>query len=117
MSSIMPWFDPNALIWIGPGVGLLEALWGGAVGLLAYALARKGRGRSLVFGHLYAGLATALGLLVAGAAAWREGQPLAIYVFLLAAGAPLLAAALLSLVNVTRLYRLTELRRMQAQEL
>ena len=40
MTSVTPWFDPAALMWIGPGGGVLEAAWGGALGLLAYAMIR-----------------------------------------------------------------------------
>ncbi len=114
MTAAMPWFDPGALIWLGPTLGVLEALWGGVIGLLSHALVRKGRGRGVVYGHLYAGLAVAIAFLTAGAAARASGQPPAIYATLLAGGGPLLVAAALSLVSVARAYRLIELHRMAA---
>lgn len=112
-----PWFDVNVLAWIGPGLGILEAAWGGAVGLLAYHLVRKGRARGFVYAYLWAGLIAAVLFLCSGAIAFASGQPTMISASLLAMGSPLLVAAVLSLINVTNVYRIVELRRMQAQEL
>jgi hypothetical protein len=112
-----PWFDPAALIWMGPGLGLAEALWGGAAGLLAYGFATKGRGRALLQGWLLAGLIAGVGFLAAGVAGWLAGQPVPIWASLVAAGGPLLVAALFTRANLRNLYRLIELRRMHAQEM
>jgi hypothetical protein len=112
-----PWFDVNALAWIDPGLGILEAAWGGAVGLLAYHLVRKGRARGFVYAYLWGGLIAAVLFLCSGALALVSGQPTMISVSLIALGSPLLVAAVLSLINVKNAYRTVELRRMQAQEL
>lgn len=112
-----PWFDPNALLWIGPIAGGLEAAWGGALGLLAYSIVRKGKGRAWVYGYAWAGALVALVLIGAGVIGGIEGQPLPIYVSLLGLGGPLLIAAVLSRIAFGKAYRLAELRRMQAQEM
>lgn len=117
MTDVTPWFDPAALMWIGPAGGVLEAIWGGALGLLAYALIRRGRGRALLTAYVYAGLLAAIALLTAGTVAFAQRQPLPVYWTLWAFGAPLLIASSLSLLNVTAAYRAVELRRMMAQEI
>lgn len=114
MMDARAWFDPAALMWAGPLLGVLEAAWGGALGLLGYGLVRRGRGRAVVYGHLYAGLAAALGFLAGGAVGFLTDQPTPIWASLLGAGAPLLVAALISRVNIGRAYRLIELNRMRA---
>jgi hypothetical protein len=112
-----PWFDPAALIWIGPAGGVSEALWGAGLGALSYGLIRKGRARSWVMGYVQLGLVAALALLTAGAIGASSGQPRMIWISLLILGAPLLAASAPTLVNVANLYRQAELRRMQALEI
>jgi hypothetical protein len=112
-----PWFDPSALAWIDPAIGMVETAWGGLLGVLSYAYARKGRAHGLVFAHLYLGLAGAAALVAAGALARLQGQPTAISGSLLSLGGPLLIAAGFSLVNFGKLYRAAELRRMQAMEI
>jgi peptidoglycan/LPS O-acetylase OafA/YrhL len=117
MITPSPWFDLNNLIWIGPSIGVLEAAWGGAIGLLSWAYVRKGRGQALVYGHLYVGLIAALGLMLAGGLGAVQGQPHLLWICLCALGAPLLVAAISALVGVRQSYRVAELRRMQALEL
>lgn len=112
-----PWFDVTALAWIGPGLGILEAAWGGVIGLLGYYLVRKGRARGFVYAYLWAGLAAAVVFLGGGVIALISGQPPIVSTSLAIFGSPLLVAAVLSLINVTNAYRAVELRRMQAQEL
>ena len=117
MTSVTPWFDPAALMWIGPAGGVLEAAWGGALGLLAYALIRRGRGRAFLMAYVYTGLVAAVALLTGGTIAFLQKQPLQIYWSLWAFGAPLLIASSLGLFNVAAAYRAVELRRMTAQEI
>lgn len=117
MIGVTPWFDPAALMWIGPAGGVLEATWAGLLGVLAYALLRRGRGRAVLMAYVYAGLIAAVALLAGGAIAWLQKQPLVICWSLWAFGAPLLIASSLSLVNVASAYRAWELRRMTAQEI
>lgn len=112
-----PWFDPAALLWIGPVAGTLEAAWGGLLGILAYALARRGRGHRIVFVHLYIGLGAAAALITSGLLARLQGQPVAISGALLGMGAPLLVAAAFSLITFSRIQRAAELRRMRAMDL
>ena len=112
-----PWFDPAILLWAGPAAGLVEAAWGGSLGVLAYAYARKGVGRRFISAFLLLGLGAAVVLLASGLLAWSLGQPPAIFGSLAGLGAPLLVAALLSMFTFSKIYRAAELRRMRAMDL
>jgi hypothetical protein len=112
-----PWFDPAILLWAGPAAGTAEAIWGGSLGVLAYAYARKGGGRRLVFTVLLVGLGAAVVLLASGLLAWLQGQPSVIFGSLMGMGAPLLVAAVFSLFTFSKIYRAAELRRMRAMDL
>jgi len=112
-----PWFDPAILLWAGPAVGMAEAAWGGSLGVLAYAYARKGARRGLIFAVLLVGLGVAVALLTGGLLAWLQGQPPAIFGSLAGMGAPLLIAAMFSLFTFSKIYRAAELRRMRAMDL
>lgn len=112
-----PWFDPAILLWAGPAVGMAAAAWGGSLGVLAYAYARKGAGRGLIFAVLLVGLGVAVALLAGGLLAWLQGQPPAIFGSLAGMGAPLLIAAMFSLFTFSKIYRAAELRRMRAMDL
>jgi hypothetical protein len=116
MITTTPWFDPAALMWIGPIAGLTEGLWGAGVGLLSYALIRKGRARGWVMGYVQLGLLAAIAVLSAAAIGAATGQPPIIWIGLTILGAPLLAVSVPTLFNVANLYRHAELRRMQALE-
>jgi hypothetical protein len=116
MITTTPWFDPAALMWIGPTGGVAEGLWGAGLGLLSYALIRKGRARGWVLGYVQLGLLASIALLAAGAAGAATGQPQIIWISLLILGAPLLAVSIPTLFNVANLYRHAELRRMSALE-
>ena len=112
-----PWFDPAILLWAGPAVGMAAATWGGSLGVLAYAYARKGDGRGLIFAVLLAGLGVAVALLAGGLLAWLHDQPPGIFGSLAGMGAPLLIAAVFSLFTFSKIYRAAELRRMRAMDL
>lgn len=112
-----PWFDLSNLVFIGPGVGTAEALWGASIGLLCQALVRKGRGRPWVFGHLWGGLSAGLALVASGVLGALSGQPVALWASLVGLGAPLAVAAAGTLPSIGHAYRAVELRRMHALEL
>jgi hypothetical protein len=109
------WLLEN-LSWIGPTAGMAEAFWGGCVGLIAYSLMQKGRGRPLIYGLLYLGLVAALAFFAIAAVAWARGEPTIVVRSFAMLGGPILIAASLSLVSVSKSYRQAELRRMQALE-
>jgi len=108
------WINPLSLSWIDPLAGALCTIWGGSIGILGYFWVRRGRARVWVFGHLFLGLIIAILSCCGGVAALLMHQPQPIYISLLGMGIPLLVAALFSIFNVGNVYRLVELRRMQA---
>lgn len=112
-----PWFDLHTQIWLGASVGVFAGLWGSALGVLAGLLIPKGKGKGVIFGLLYLGLAIGVGMLGTGLAALVSGQPYGVWYPLLLGSFPLTLLAGSFVFVARHRYRQVELRKMQAEEL
>lgn len=112
-----PWFDLPTQIWLGVGGGVFAGLWGSALGVMGGLLIPKGKGKPLVFGLLFLGLAVGFGMLVAGLVALLSGQPYGVWYPLLLGSFPLTLLAGTFVFVARHRYRQVELRKMQAEEL
>jgi len=112
-----PWFDLNTQIWLGSGLGGFGGLWGSALGVMGGLLIPKGKGKSLVFGLLFLGLAVGVGSLATGLVALLSGQPYAVWYPLLLGSVPLTLLSSIFVFVARHRYRQVELRKMQAEEM
>lgn len=112
-----PWFDSQTAGMVGGLVGAGGGLWGAAIGTLGGLLVPKGKGKGLVFGLLYLGLITGIGMLATGLVALVSGQPWGVWFVFLNPGFILTLLSGLFLFGVRRRYQQVELRKMQAEEI
>ncbi len=114
LGQVEPWFVNAGLVGglIGCGVGVLGAVYGTAVGMLA----PRGKYRPFVFAMHWAALALGGVLLVAGVTAVITGQPYGVWYSLLLPGL-LLTVLMGTMTPVLKLrYRQAEHRRLEAEE-
>ena len=112
-----PWFDPNVAGLAGAIMGTAGGVWGGAVGVAGGLLVPKGKGKGLVFGLLWLGVAAGAACGGLGLAALLAGQPYELWYSFLLPGVLLLGLSVPFLFVMRNRYRQVELRRMQAEEL
>ena len=112
-----PWVDPVVMTWAGSIGGCVVGLWGAALGTAGGYLVPRGKGKSLVFGMLFAGAAVGVAALVFGTAALIGGQPYVIWYAPLLVGVLLLGLSVPFVFVMRHRYREVELRRMRASEL
>ncbi len=113
LSEVEPWFDPNLAGGIlGGGVGVLGAVYGTLVGVLA----PRGKGRTFVMAMHWGAIALGAAFLVAGIGAAFADQPGGVWFSLLLPGV-LLVVLMGCMTPVIKLrYRQAEHRRLQAEE-
>lgn len=70
-----PWFTEWGAGLVGAAVGCLVGLWGAAVGCLSGWLVPRCRGRGVIFGLLWLGVAAGVVCVGVAAAALAGGQP------------------------------------------
>jgi len=113
LSEVEPWFDPNLAGGIlGGGVGVLGAVYGSLVGVLA----PRGKGRTLVMALHWGTMALGALFLVAGIGAAFTGQPYGVWYSLLVPGALLVVLLGVFTPVIKQRYRQAEHRRLQAEE-
>lgn len=113
-AQVQPWFQNMGLVGglLGGGVGMLGALYGTVVGVLA----PRGKARTLVFALHWTALAIGVGLLAAGVTALATGQPSGVWYALLLPGV-LVTILMTVFTPIIRLrYRQAEHRRLEAEE-
>ncbi len=113
LAEVEPWFNPGlAGGLLGGGVGLIGAVYGCVVGILA----PRGQGRTFVMALHWGTIALGAVFLVAGIWAAFAGQPRGVWYVLLLPGLLLvvLMGAFTPLVKLR--YRQAEHRRLQAEE-
>ena len=113
LAEVEPWFNPAlAGGLIGSGVGVLGAVYGTLVGVLA----PRGKGRAFVMALHWAALALGAVFIVAGITAVVGEQPYGVWYALLLPGL-LIVVLMGTMTPVIRLrYRQAEHRRLQAEE-
>ncbi len=114
VAQVEPWFTNAGLVGglIGGGIGILGAVYGTAVGVLA----PRGKGRPFVFALHWAALALGGVFLVAGVTAVITGQPYGVWYSLLLPGL-LLTILMGTMTPAIKLrYRQAEHRRLAGEE-
>ncbi len=113
LSEVQPWFNPGLAGGIlGGGVGVLGAVYGCVVGVLA----PRGKGRTLVMALHWGTMALGALFLVAGIGAAFTGQPYGVWYSLLVPGALLVVLLGVFTPVIKQRYRQAEHRRLQAEE-
>ena len=113
LSEVQPWFNPGlAGGLLGGGVGVLGAVYGCVVGVLA----PQGKGRSFVMAMHWGTIALGAVFLVAGIWAAVAGQPYGVSYVLLLPGMLLVVLMGAFTPLVKQRYRQAEHRRLQAEE-
>ena len=113
LSEVQPWFNPNLAGGIlGGGVGVLGAVYGTLVGVLA----PRGKGRTFVMAMHWSAIALGATFLVAGIGAAVSGQPYGVWYSLLLPGALLVVLMGCMTPVIKQRYRQAEHRRLQAEE-
>ncbi|MHC4219000.1 MAG: hypothetical protein ACYSU7_11155 [Planctomycetota bacterium] len=113
-AQVQPWFDNFGLVGglLGGGVGLLGAVYGTTVGVLA----PRGKARAAVFAMHWAILALGVVVLAAGITALATGQPYGVWYVLLLPGLLITILMLVFLPIIRLRYRQAEHRRLEAEE-
>jgi hypothetical protein len=113
-TQVQPWFDNPGLVGglLGGGVGVLGAIYGTTLGLLA----PRGKARGAVFAMHWTFQALGVVLLAAGITALATGQPYGVGYPLLLPGALLTFLMLIFLPIVRVRYQQAEHRRLEAEE-
>ena len=113
LSVVEPWFNPGLAGGIlGGGVGVLGAVYGTLVGVLA----PRGQGRTFVMAMHWGAIALGAAFLVAGIGAAVSGQPYGVWYSLLLPGALLVVLMGCMTPVIKQRYRQAEHRRLQAEE-
>ena len=113
LSEVEPWFNPRLAGGIlGGGVGVLGAVYGSLVGVLA----PQGKRRSFVMALHWGMMALGAVFLVAGIWAAVAGQPYGVWYALLLPGALLVVLMGAFTPVIKQRYRQAEHRRLQAEE-
>jgi len=113
LAEVEPWFDPGlAGGFLGGGVGVLGAVYGTVVGVLA----PRGKGRTYVMAMHWGVMALGAVFLVAGIGAAFADQPYGVWYALLLPGVILLVLMGAFTPVIKQRYRQAEHRRLQAEE-
>ena len=114
LSEVEPWFNPGlAGGLLGGGVGVLGAVYGCVVGVLA----PRGKGRTFVMALHWATIALGAVFLVAGIGAAVAGQPYGVWYALLLPGVILVVLMGAFTPVIKQRYHQAEHRRLQAEEI
>jgi len=113
LAQVDPWFNAGLVGGLmGGGVGVLGAIYGTVVGVLA----PRGKGRTFVFAMHWTAIGLGSAFIVAGVTAVITGQPYGVWYSLLLPGL-LLTVLMGTMTPVIRLrYRQAEHRRLEAEE-
>ncbi len=108
-----PWFNPSYSWLPGTLLGVMAGIWGTMLGLLG----PRGQAKQLVVGLTIALLIGSVVLLMAAVVAYFAEQPYAIWYGLGLAGLIGCLVIGINSINVARVYRIAEERRMKAQDI
>ena len=111
------WFDNHTAGWISRLLNIAGGLYGALFGCLAGFLVPLGKGRRLIIGLLWFGLAAGALLLLIGLTALFLGQPYHVWYSFVLPGVILLILTPIFLVVMPQQYAQAELRRMQALDM
>ncbi len=113
LAEVEPWFDPGLTGGLlGGGVGVVGAVYGCMVGVLA----PRGKGRTFVMALHWGTMALGAVFLAAGIGAAVAGQPYGVWYALLLPGVLLVVLMGVFTPVIKQRYRQAEHRRLQAEE-